>query len=148
MGGLWISPTDQQIAAGTPGKLHGEKTFRLREQVREETRCYWKHPGTPSPPLCPSRPLSPSCTDLIFSAMLHLESQMPLSPWRPSFGTASGDCVNTCSSYHFSLGLSAGATGPGWPHLRQNRTENYYTGGFFFFLDNSFLNGHGYLGEC
>lgn len=61
---------------------------------------------------------------------------MPLSPWRPSFGTASGDCVNTCSSYHFSLGLSAGATGPGpgpgRPHLRQNRTENYTPDGGFF----------------
>lgn len=29
---------------------------------------------------------------------------MPLSLGRLSFGTASGDCVNICSGYHFSFG--------------------------------------------
>lgn len=59
-------------------------------------------------------------TYLIFSAMLHLESQMPLSPWRPSFGTASADCVNTCSGYHFSLGTLSQHD---WPEARTGPSE-------------------------
>lgn len=41
----------------------------------------------------------------ICSAMLHLESQMPLSLGRHSFGAASGDCVNICTECHFGLGV-------------------------------------------